>query len=162
MGCVRKQILHTVTECGRSDEILVSSYTVSGRAARLLRPCLMYHSLIRHLLNILLIPFGTLPSPLLSVLHHEQESCALCHACKCREDESILQPHVRHPRSHTIPDGETHGVADNDDSHHGFAGQILIAVNAVRDGKLEANGVGQRNDAHGEDAAEPVDAMGSA
>jgi len=70
-----------------------------------------------------------------------------------------LVAHIRHPRCDTIPNGEAHRVANQDDGHHGFAGEVFVAVDAVRNRELKADCVGECDDAHGEDTAEPVNGV---
>nr|POF06918.1 hypothetical protein CFP56_31542 [Quercus suber] len=114
---------------------------------------------VSHLLNIFRISRGTAPPQPLSILDKQQKRRTLCHARKRGDDERILQAHVRHPRRDSVANGERHGISDQDHRHHSFPRQVRVAVNAVRDGKLEADRVCERDDAHGEHAAEPLDGM---
>lgn len=55
-----------------------------------------------------------------------------------------------------VSDGKTHRVANEDDSHHGLAAQFSVRIDTVTDGKLDSDGVGETDDAHGENQAEPL------
>lgn len=60
-----------------------------------------------------------------------------------------------------VSDGKTHGVADEDHGHYGFAAQLLVGIDAVADGKLGPNGVDEPEEAQGENQAEPLYVMRS-
>lgn len=50
---------------------------------------------------------------------------------ECSEDKRILIAHVRNPGRDAIIHGKAHCIADEDDSDHGLAAEILVTVDAV-------------------------------
>lgn len=119
----------------------------------------MYHPLTRHLIHILLVPRRTVPPQPLPKLHEDEESSTLSHTRKSSNEEGILQPHVRHPRSNAVADSKAHGVAHKDDRHHCLSGKVLVAVDAVGDGELETDRVRESDHTHCKYAAEPLDVV---
>ena len=55
-----------------------------------------------------------------------------------------------------VSDSKTHCVANENHGHHGFAAQFSVRINAVADGKLKPDGVGETDDTHGKDQAKPL------
>jgi len=70
----------------------------SPTTARSLLEHLMHQTRLSHFFDISFVPANTPTSQRTAVLDENQESQNLSQPRKGREDESILQPHVRDPR----------------------------------------------------------------
>lgn len=58
-----------------------------------------------------------------------------------------------------VSNSKTHGIANKNNRHDGFAAQFPIRIDAVADGSLNPDSVCETDDAHGEDQAKPLHVM---
>lgn len=142
----------------------------------------MHQSRLRHLLDILKVPLRTVLSERLPILDENKETEDLHDAGRSRDDEAVLisveridcqlmwnraeivddhLPEIGDPRSHPIPDGETHRVPDQDDRHNRLSPELAIAVNTVRNRYLQSDSIRQGNKRHSENQAKPLNMVSS-
>ncbi|KAK4649358.1 uncharacterized protein QC761_0020590 [Podospora bellae-mahoneyi] len=87
----------------------------------------------RALGGILPIPLGRSSTEILALPCHEQKGESAAQGKEASHDEAVLETHVGIPGRDSIGNGETHQVADQDNSGGGVARDILVAVNVVRE-----------------------------